>query len=55
MFKRKNKEDVLEYVRVLQNQIDEILEIVEEQQKQLELLEENLKLLHQLCTKGAEQ
>lgn len=56
MFKRKqNKEIIPEYVKILQKQIDEIMDIVDEKQKQIELLNNNLKLLHELCTKGAEQ
>lgn len=55
MFKLKKKQVVPCYAVVLQKEIDEILEIIEEQQKQIERLTENLKILQELCSNGAEQ
>ena len=55
MFKRKrNEESVPEFAVVLQREIDEIMNIVEEQQKEIERLKEQYRQLHELCLKGME-
>lgn len=56
MFKRKrNEESVPEFAVVLQKEIDEIMNIVEEQQKEIERLKEYCEQLHELCLKGTER
>ena len=56
MFKRKrNKENVPEFAVVLQKEIDEIMNIVEEQHREMEQLENQMNLLQELCNQRTEQ
>lgn len=54
MFRRKRKEELPAYAIALQKEIDEIISIVEDQQKQIDALNEQFKTLHELCLKGME-